>query len=215
MKKKELKNKIRLENGEAQVGRHIGTARAKKPILKKEFDHLINATNRSLELQSQTKMKFIRAFTLLYLTGCRISEIAKLTSIDIEQMIQANEYSLTNSTKTKSARLISFSENLEQIEFLKKILPHANGYLFPRNNSKEPMHTQSLKLMMNKYIQKVLGTLYSTHSFRAGYITTAHQIGLSLEHIRQDIGHASIATTARYATVTHTEIAAAKNQRVW
>lgn len=212
---KESKNQIRIENGETQVGRHIGTARAKKPILKKEFDRLINATNRSLELQSQTKMKLTRAFTLLYLTGCRISEIAKLTSKDIEQMVQENEYSLTNSTKTKTARLISFSENLTQIEFLKKILPAADGYLFPRNNSSEPMHVESLKLMMNRFIQRILGKLYSTHSFRAGYITTAHQLGLSLEHIREDIGHASIATTARYATVTHVEIAQAKNQRAW
>lgn len=192
-----------------------GTTRAKKPILKKEFDRLINATNRSLELQSQTKMKLIRAFTLLYLTGCRISEIAKLTSSDIEQMIMENEYSLTNATKTKSARLISFSENLTQIEFLKKILPKESSYLFPRNNSPEPMRVESLKLMMNRFIQKILGALYSTHSFRAGYITTAHQIGLSLEHIREDIGHASIATTARYATVTHAEISQAKNHRAW
>lgn len=197
------------------MARPAGTTRAKKPILKKEFDRLINATNRSLELQSQTKMKLTRAFTLLYLTGCRISEIASLKSADIEQMISENEYSLTNSTKTKTARLISFSENQTQIEFLKKILPSADGYLFPRNNANEPMHTESLKLMMNRFIQKILGTLYSTHSFRAGYITTAHQLGLSLEHIRQDIGHASIATTARYATVTHTEISQAKNRRVW
>ena len=192
-----------------------GTTRAKKPILKKEFDRLILATNRSLDLQSTTKMKLIRAFTLLYLTGCRISEIASFKSSDIEQMIQRNEYSLTNSTKTKSARLISFSENMAQIEFLKKILPQRNGYLFERNNSNEPMTTESLKRMMNSFIHKVLGELYSTHSFRTGYITAAHRLGLSLEHIREDIGHASIATTARYATVTHTEIAQAKNQRVW
>lgn len=192
-----------------------GTTRAKKPILKKEFDRIINATARDLDLQSATKMKLIRAFTLLYLTGCRISEIAPLKSTDIEQMIRENEYSLTNATKTKSARLISFSENFTQIEFLKKILPKQNGYLFPRNNSAEPMTTESLKRMMNIFIHRVLGNLYSTHSFRAGYITAAHQLGLSLEHIREDIGHASIATTARYATVTHTEIAQAKNQRVW
>ena len=195
--------------------RPAGTTRAKKPILKKEFDRLINATNRSLELQSQTKMKFIRAFTLLYLTGCRISEIADMKTADVASMIQENEYSLTNNTKTKTARLISFSENKEQIEFLKKILPLKDGYLFARNNANTPMSIANLKLMMNRFIQKVLGTLYSTHSFRAGYITTAHQLGLSLEHIRQDIGHASIATTARYATVTHTEIAEAKNKRVW
>jgi hypothetical protein len=35
------------------------------------------------------------------------------------------------------------------------------------------------------------------------------------EHIRQDIGHASIATTARYATVTSQEISLGKNTIKW
>ena len=101
------------------------------------------------------------------------------------------------------------------IAFFKKILPLKNGYLFTRNNSDEPMCVESLKLLMNNFIHSVLGELYSTHSFRAGYITTAHQQGLSLEHIRQDIGHESISTTARYATVSAKEIARAKNHRIW
>ncbi|MDQ7067767.1 MAG: site-specific integrase [Sulfurimonas sp.] len=197
------------------MARPKGTTRAKKPIMKKEFERLLRAVNSSLDLQSTTKMKFTRAFTLLYLTGCRISEIAKLHSNDVQKMIDENEYSLTNATKTKATRLISFDANKEQIEFLKKILPLNNGCLFERNNSKEAMNVESLKFMMNKFIQKVLGELYSTHSFRAGYITVAHQVGHSLQHIKQDIGHKSIATTARYATVTSDEISRGKNKRAW
>jgi len=197
------------------MARPKGTTRAKKPIQKKEFDRLINAINRSLEIKSPTKLKLTRAFTLLYLTGCRISEIAYFKSDDVKQMIEENEYSLTNNTKTHSSRLISFNENKTQIEFLKKIHPCDDGYLFAKNNSEKVMTVSALKLLMNKFIHRVLGQLYSTHSFRTGYITTAHQRGLSLEHIREDIGHKNIATTARYATVTSDEIAKAKNLIVW
>ena len=77
------------------------------------------------------------------------------------------------------------------------------------------MSVSALKLLMNQFIHRVLGELYSTHNFRAGYITTAHQLGLSLEHIRQDIGHANISTTARYATVTSDEISQGKSLREW
>ena len=197
------------------MARPKGTTRAKKPIMKKEFDRLINAVNRSLDIKSPTKLKLTRAFTLLYLTGCRVSEIAYFKSDDVKQMIEENEYSLTNDTKTHSSRLISFDANKTQIEFLKKILPFNDGYLFAKNNSDKAMTVSALKLLMNKFIHRVLGQLYSTHSFRAGYITTAHQLGLSLEHIREDIGHKNIATTARYATVTSAEISRGKTLREW
>ena len=198
------------------MARPKGTTRAKKPILKREFDRLINAVNSSLDMQSKTKVKLTTAITLLYLTGCRISEIMQLTTADIEKMIRENEYSLTNNTKTKSARLIIFDANRRQVAFLRKILLlHNDGYLFAKNNSNKPMTVTSFNLQMNRFIYKVLGELYSTHSFRAGYITTAHQQGLSLEHIRQDIGHKNIATTAHYATVTNDEISRGKSARAW
>jgi len=197
------------------MARPKGTTRAKKPILKKEYERLTHAVHKSIVIKSPTKMKLIRAFTLLYLTGCRVSEIAELRTQDVKMMIQNNEYSLSNDTKTKSARLITFDENYAQIEFLKKILPLDDGYLFAKNNSNKAMTVSALKLLMNKFIHRVLGELYSTHSFRTGYITTAHQQGLSLEHIREDIGHKNIATTARYATVTSAEISHGKTLREW
>ena len=197
------------------MARPKGTARPKKPIQKVEYERLVNAAHKSLSIKASTRVKLIAAFTLLYLTGCRISEIININTNDIKNMILHNEYSLTNTTKTKTPRLISFDTNRMQIEFLQKILPPDDRYLFAKNNSQTPMSVSSLKLQMNQFIHRVLGPLYSTHSFRAGYITIAHKQGLSLEHIREDIGHESISTTARYATVTHKEIADAKSMREW
>jgi len=194
--------------------RPTGTTRAKKPILKREFDRLIRAVNHNTEIKSVTKAKLISAFTLLYLTGCRVSEIVHLTRDDLDRMITENEYSLTNATKTKTPRLISFDEGKTQIEFLRRLAP-LKKCIFYRNGSEKPMTVSALTLLLNQFIHGVLGELYSSHSFRAGYITAFHQQGLSLEHIRTDIGHASIATTARYATVSHEEISRGKNLRQW
>lgn len=195
--------------------RPVGTTRVKKPILKKEFDRLIMAVKLNHEIKSPTKLKLTRAFTLLYLTGCRAGEIVNFTVEDLGQMISENEYSLTNNTKTKTPRLISFDETQVQIGMLRALLPINGTYLFQKNGADRPMTSSALKLLMNKFIHSVLGELYSSHSFRAGYITSAHQQGLSLEHIRTDIGHRSIATTARYTTVTNAEISRGKNHRVW
>jgi len=197
------------------MARPKGTTRAKKPILEKEFERLINATKYSKSLKSNSKSKFIMAFTLLYFTGCRVSELINFTTKDLLNIIESNEFSLTNTTKTNSSRLISFDENRVQVTKLNAILPKEDIYLFYANNSSKPMSVSSLTKNLNKFIHSILGELYSTHSFRAGYITIAHKQGLSLEHIRQDIGHESISTTARYATVTNKEIAKAKNKRRW
>lgn len=197
------------------MARPKGTTRAKKPILKKEFEYLLYALCRSNSLLEATKVKLEIAFTLLYLTGCRVSEIIEFHTYTLKQIVRDNEYSLTNTTKTKRSRLICFDSQGKQTHILRRLIPPDDKYLFAKNNSDKPMSVDSLKLMMNKFIQKTLGALYSTHSFRAGYITIAHQTGLSLEHIRQDIGHKDIATTARYATVSNEEIATAKNMRIW
>jgi site-specific recombinase XerD len=197
------------------MARPKGTTRAKKPILKTDYEKLMQRTKNSLSVKSATRVKLQRAFTLLYLTGCRVSEITRLHAQDVQKMIDNNEYSLTNNTKTGLPRLITFDVKHLQVEILKSILPSSDVYLFARNNSTEPMTTSALTALMNKFIQAIFGELYSTHSFRAGYVTIAHQSELSLEHIREDIGHKNITTTARYATVTSREISHGKNKREW
>jgi len=195
--------------------RPVGTTRAKKPIQKAEYKKLMYATKKSLTINHSTRIKLQRAFTLLYLTGCRISEIVNISRVEVEEMIEHNEFSLRNNTKTKKPRLISFDDERKQVKLLKEIVPYEDEYLFRRNGSSKPMGVESLKLMMNNFIHAVLGELYSTHSFRSGYITTQHSLGFSLEHIREDIGHSSIATTARYATVTRKDISLGKNKIDW
>jgi len=78
-----------------------GTTRAKKPIQKREYERLMLATRNSLVIKSATRVKLQRAFTLLYLTGCRVSEIANFTKDEMEMFIKHNEFSLTNNTKTQ------------------------------------------------------------------------------------------------------------------
>jgi len=197
------------------MARPSGTTRAKKPILKKEFKRLLNALNHNKSIKSTTKTKLKSAFILLYLTGCRVSEIISFRTTDLEEIILNNEHSLSNSTKTSSARLITFDSDGVQASMIKAIIPDTEIYMFHKNNSTQAMSVSGLTYLMNRFIHKILGKLYSTHSFRAGYITTAHQKGFSLEHIRQDIGHESINTTALYATVTNKEIAEGKNLIDW
>jgi integrase len=208
---KKLKNQERLDNGLPQIGRRIGTTRAKKPILKDDFYRLISFTTKTNHLQQQrARVKLKRAFTILYLTGCRISEIVDFTVSDLKKTIESKEL-LIKSTKTKTNqdRLISFSN--KQIETLKTLLPQV-----PNSNFKLFDVTAGyLTIKCNDVIHKCLGSLYSTHSFRAGYITRLANNNENIELIRSDIGHKNISTTAIYIKVTEEEKREAKEKLDW
>jgi len=196
-------------------GRPKGTTRAKKPILKDEYNRLINAVHKTHVLKSATKPKFIKAFTLMYLTGCRVSEIIRFKTSDLVEMCERNEYSLRNNTKTSTPRLISFDSEGKQKEMIGELIPPVERYLFYSNARSNPMSISSFTIQLNNFIKRVLGEYYSTHSFRQGYITRGHQEGFSLEHLREDIGHKNLATTAIYTVVSSKEIADKKSQIDW
>ncbi len=192
-----------------------GSTRAKKPITKKEFTRLINILKADRGVYPSTKQKLRLAYTLLYITGCRINEIREFKKSDLEQIIANKEYSLTNATKTKRSRLIAFDPNGTDITLLKDIVPKNEGYLFCKNGTKVPMSKDGFKHLCNNYLHYALGELYSTHSFRAGYVTALHKAGNSIYTIKEDIGHTNIATTAKYIKVEQSEIAAMKASREW
>ncbi len=190
------------------MARPKGTTRTKKPITKWEYDKLIYFCKKNPEIKQQKlRVKLIRAFTLLYLTGCRVSEIHHLRTSDLEFICKYEEYLLPSGlTKTKKDRLISFSKN--QIEILKAIIPNMEKPLFD-------VSCGYLTIKLNKIMHKCLGALYSTHSFRQGYITKMIKDGNDLHLVKKDIGHKSPYTTLEYVSSTQNEIKAAKERILW
>ena len=189
------------------MARPKGTTRAKKAIGKFEFEKLIAFTKRTSCLQQQrARVKLIRAYTLLYVTGCRISEIIDFQTKDLQKIIENKEYSLTNDTKTDTPRLIILSD--QQIELIKSITPHENIKLFD-------VSIGYLTIKANNVIHKCLGDLYSSHSFRAGYITRLANNGANAKLIQEDIGHAKVETTMRYIKVTDEDKRKAKEKLSW
>lgn len=183
-----------------------GTKKVRKPIFKKEFDLLMDSLDQIRTLSTRKKIQ--RAIVLLYVTGARVNEIANLTKTNIEQMIEENEYQLYCS-KTSSIRLIVLDDKNKQSNLLKDIFAFKkleNSYLFYSNKTQRPMTVSSLTQLLNSYIEKVLGKLYTSHSFRIGYVTKIYK-KKDLKTANQAVGHTLMATTARYATVTTEDIA--------
>lgn len=184
--------------------RPIGSTKDRQPIYKEEFDKLIELTKHDKDIQKDTKLKLIRAFTLLYLTGCRVCEILDFTLDDIEVICRNKIESLNNKNKMNRPRALRFSE--EGVRMLSKLdysdCPETTGYLFYKNASDKHMSEGVFTRMLNTYLAQKLSDLYTTHSFRAGIITRITEVTGNPEIARKFVGHSSIKTTLRYLCAT-------------
>ena len=195
------------------MARPFGKTKAKKAIRKQDFERLLDFVSKNKLMNHPTRLKTKMAYTILYVTGCRISEIVNFTKDDLEYMIKYKEFSLNNKNKTKTPRLIEFSD--DQIVLLEKVCTKESGFLFKKNNSLEPMSIAGLTTICNQYIQAALGELYSSHGFRRNMITQIlHKTGrIKLAQIH--IGHKSPSTTTRYDTPQDGEIRDTLNLIKW
>ncbi len=195
------------------MARPSGVTKAKKAIRKQDFERLLDFVGKNKKMNHPTRSKLKAAYTLLYCTGCRISEIVKFTRDDVEQMVKFKEFSLNNRTKTKRARLIEFSDN--QIVLLEKIITKETGFLFKKNNSFDSMSITGLTTLCNFYIQVALVELYSSHGFRRNMITQIlHKTG-RIKLAQVHIGHKSAATTTKYDSPEDGEIRNTLNSINW
>ena len=195
------------------MARPAGVTKAKKAIRKQDFERLLDFVGKNKMMNHPTRYKLKAAYTLLYCTGCRISEIVRFTRDDLEQMIKYKEFSLNNRNKMKRPRLIEFSDN--HIILLEKIFTKETGFLFKKNNSFEAMSITGLTTLCNEYIQVALGELYSSHGFRRNMITQIlHKTG-RIKLAQLHIGHKNSSTTTRYDTPYDGEIIDTLNSINW
>lgn len=194
------------------MARPAGT-KAKRPLNKELYYKLIAYVENTSHIKPITKEKLKIAYTLLYCTGCRISEIRSFTSDDLNYIIENKFYSTDNKTKTGKARYIRF--NTMHIELIKKHRPNKEGYLFNRNNSNKPMSIAGITNICNQYIHEALGDLYSSHGFRRNMVTTLLKTTGRLSVAQAHIGHKNALTTARYDIASEEDIDEALNKIEW
>lgn len=180
--------------------RPLGSSKQRLPIYEKEFKNLITLI-KAMKISKATRSKLISSYTLLYLTGCRVGEIVGLRRADLQNIIKSRSLALNSLTKTKRPRTIFFNDTMcAMISSLAEDLE--DGYIFYAPNSKEPMSKFSLTELLNGYLKRTLGSLYTTHSFRAGYITRIVEATGNLKTAQDMVGHTSIKTTIRYLSTS-------------
>lgn len=217
MKKPKIKtkNQIRAESGKAQIGRKVGTAKENKALKQKEFDILMDFMENDKDSRLTTLNKYRKIFTFLYYTGCRINEVLKIKTEDIQNILQHGEARILT-TKTEryvgqEFRTVYFS--VTAIAAIRKefsdILHHPDAYCIRAYNNKDKeMNVIGLTNQLNKYLVKVFGHKdFTTHSFRRGIITEMIlDKNIKPEIVQAFIGHRNYTTTTRYVKPSNDDI---------
>jgi integrase len=192
------------------MARPTNTKKDRIPIKEDEFNRIIFLAKRDKTLKGNTKKKLIRGFTFLYVTGARVSEIVDFTLDDL-QFIYKYKYMILTHTKSNATQRLQFNDKtcdiLKDIEY-----NDCTNYLFYKNNSDEPMAVAGFTKLINKYLAKYLSVLYTTHSFRAGYITRIIEQTGNPKIAQKLARHRDIQTTLDYVGVSDKDIDEAINK---
>jgi len=189
-------------------GRPKGATLERRDIYASEFQTLLDYLQEA-KMRDRAKSNAMKAFHLLFYFGFRVSEIVDLKNHHIKKMEREKLISLGNDTKTKTPRDAYIAD--AHIEILKDIFQESLldeddfTLISPTFHPKDYYSKGSLTRMLNRVIHKALGDQYSTHSFRAGYITSLHRADVSIKVIQEIIGHTKSTTTMRYITVSDEE----------
>ena len=184
--------------------------RIKENITEIEFKKLKTIVRGNENLRENTKLNLLRTFTFLFFTGLRLNEVQELKIIDIKNLIQYGNVKI-NISKTSSERKLyltnTFQKELVKIFDLKNenddnriITKGAN------KNKKTSINNIVFIQQVNKIIKEILGTGFSSHSFRQGLITEMGSKSINIKIISQFVGHKNISTTMGYMKPTDEQI---------
>jgi integrase/recombinase XerD len=180
----------------------------RKPIRETEFKKLMNHLRGDNSLKEFNRIRFLRIFSLLYYSGCRLNELSQITVKQIKQILETKETTII-SHKVKGERILYFSDSaIKEISkyFILEDQDENNLVITSWGKPKQQLHHISLIQSVNKYIQSVLGDQYSSHSFRSGIITDMATKSVNPKIIQSYIGHKNISTTLSYVKPSEADI---------
>ncbi len=156
-------------------------------------------------LNSTDNLKHKAILALLYGSGLRVSEVAKLKIQDIcsktmrvrveHAKHNTNRYTILSETALKVLREY-FRSNFTKTY-------HPTDWLFPGQNSQDHIHVKTIKNTIIKLRNKLkLDSRISAHTLRHCFSTHLLEDGTDPVFIQQLLGHKSLVTTLSYLHMT-------------
>ena len=185
----------------------MGTKKIKKSITEKEYKLLLSHAKGDDSLKEFNRNRFLRIFILLYYSGARINELSQIKYKHIKEIIQNGE-TIIVTYKTHNERILYFSSKaIKEIKKYFNFTEDDNDYIIASwNKPKNRMHEISLINLVNKYMKKVLGEGFTSHSFRQGLLTEMGSKSINPKIIQSFIGHSDVKTTLHYIKPTVNDV---------
>lgn len=147
--------------------------------------------------------------TLLYSTGCRVSEIARIRMSDIDDgfksaMVTGKGEKDRRVFFTAKARLTLFDYLAERKSLLGRTssVKKSEKYLFLSKRG-SPLSVRGIQFIVSHYSSRGFSQkTISPHSLRHSFATTLMTRGADIRIVQELLGHKSVSTTQRYTHVT-------------
>jgi len=184
--------------------------RIKENITEVEFKKLMASTRGNESIRENTKLNLLRTFTILFYTGMRLNELQDLRISHIKELIDNGTIKVFLK-KTSSERKLYLTKEfkkqlLKLFDFTIEDLDNRVISKGSNQNKKTGIHNITYIQQVNKFILTILGTGFTSHSFRQGIISEFGSKGVNIKIISKFVGHSDVKTTMRYITPTDDDI---------
>ena len=185
--------------------------RIKESITEKEYKRLMNAVRGDEIIRPNSKQNLLRTFTILYYTGLRLNELQQMKLEHIKELLDTGTTKLIL-PKTKSERKLfagdEFTKQLKRLFVISEdtdldIKVITKGSV---SSGRAGINHDVFIKQVNQKLKEILGSGYTSHSFRQGLITEMGSKQINTKIISKFIGHSDVKTTMRYINPTDDDI---------
>jgi integrase len=165
----------------------------------------IKSISRLLEGSPRDRLLFVMGIN----NGIRTGDLLKLKVKDVRHL-KAGDYITIKEGKTKKDNIVVINRTVYKAlkNYLEKVQPDNNDYLFASRKGNEPLQTKSINRLIKSWTQAInLKGNYGAHSLRKtwGYIQrTKHGVGFEI--ICKRFNHSNPAVTMRYLGIQDKEV---------
>lgn len=159
--------------------------------------------------RATTSLKYRTLFKLVYATGMRLSEVARLRRTDLDRH---RGLIAIRGGKGKKDRVVMLTPKLQAVldTYLMQYRPAT--YLFEEPERAEPLQNRTIQFVYSDAVRHAgIRKKGGIHTLRHSFATHLLEAGTDIRYIQQLLGHESILTTMRYTHVTADKISQLKS----
>ena len=165
----------------------------------------IRAISKLLEGSPRDRLLFVMGVN----NGIRTGDLLKLKVKDVAHL-KSGDYITIKEGKTKKDNVLVVNKTVYKSlkNYLDKVQPNGDGYLFESRKGKNPLQTKAINKMIKNWTKAInLKGNYGAHTLRKtwGYIQrTKHGVGFEI--ICKRFNHSSPSVTMRYLGIQDKEV---------